>query len=185
MAAKLGRARGDKVMITLEALNAMTRPEFVAALRGVFEHTDWVAARAARSRPFRSRLELLAAMRTQLAQAPAEEQLALICAHPQLRARSVLDPALTAASTQEQRRAGLEGCTPAEAQRLEELNGAYLAKFGFPFILAVRGHDPPSIIRRCEQRLRHDAGIEQATALREIGRIAEYRLAERVPDAAA
>lgn len=170
---------------TLAALNAMTRPEFVAALSGIFEHTDWVAARAARSRPFRSRLELLAAMRAQVAQAQTEDQLALIRAHPPLRARSVLDPALTAASTLEQRRAGLEGCTAAEAARLEELNAGYLAKFGFPFILAVRGHDPASIIRRCEQRLTHAAAIEHATALREIGRIAEYRLAERVTDAAA
>jgi OHCU decarboxylase len=173
------------MMLTLEALNAMTRPDFVVALSGIFEHTDWVASRAARSRPFQSRQELLAAMRAQVAQAGTEEQLALIRAHPQLRARSVLDPALTAASTQEQQRAGLEGCTPAEAQRLEELNTAYLTKFGFPFVLAVRGHDPASIIRRCEQRLTHAAGVEHSTALREIGSIAGYRLAERVSDASA
>lgn len=166
--------------ITLAALNEMTRPEFVTALSGIFEHTDWVASRAARSRPFESRQQLLAAMRAQVAQAREEEQLALIRAHPPLRARSVQDPALTAASTQEQRRAGLEGCTPAEAARLEELNTAYLTKFGFPFVLAVRGHDPASIIRRCEQRLASDAANERATALREIGRIAEFRLSERV-----
>jgi OHCU decarboxylase len=89
-------------------------------------------------------------------------------------------PALTAASAAEQRRAGLEGATPAEAARLAELNIAYQQRFGFPFILAVRGHDPASIIACCESRLRRERGDEFATALVEIGRIAGIRLADRI-----
>lgn len=167
-------------MIRLADLNAMTAAEFVNALSGVFEHTDWVAERAAAERPFDSVPQLLEALRGVLARAAEAEQLALIRAHPALRARSVHAGALTAASASEQRRAGLEGCTPAEAARLAELNGAYQQRFGFPFILAVRGHDPASIIARCESRLTRERAAEFATALDEIGRIAGLRLGDRV-----
>jgi OHCU decarboxylase len=167
-------------MISLWTLNAMPAAEFVSALSGVFEHTDWVAERAAAFRPFDTVPRLLEALQSVVARASEAEQLALIRAHPQLRARSVQSPALTAASQSEQRRAGLEGATPAEAARLAELNTAYLQRFGFPFILAVRGHDPASIIARCESRLTRERAEELATALSEIGRIAGFRLGDRI-----
>jgi 2-oxo-4-hydroxy-4-carboxy-5-ureidoimidazoline decarboxylase len=69
---------------------------------------------------------------------------------------------------------------PAEAARLAELNTAYQQRFGFPFILAVRGHDPASIIARCESRLTRQRAAEFSTALEEIGRIAGFRLGDRV-----
>lgn len=167
-------------MITLSALNAMTAPEFAGALSGVFEHTDWIAQRAAAARPFDTVPRLLEALRSTVAHATEAEQLALIRAHPQLRARSVQSAALTVASAAEQRRAGLEGATPAEAARLAELNTAYQQRFGFPFILAVRGFDPASIIACCESRLKRERADELATALVEIGRIAGFRLADRI-----
>jgi len=167
-------------MIALAALNALAPRDFVAALSGVFEHSDWVAERAGAERPFATVPQLLESMRQAVERASEAEQLALIRAHPALRARSVHTAALTAASASEQRRAGLDGCTPAEARRLEELNAAYQARFGFPFILAVRGHDPASIIARCEARLTRERSAEFATALDEIGRIAGFRLSERV-----
>jgi OHCU decarboxylase len=164
----------------LAALNVMPADEFVQALSGVFEHSDWVARRAAAGRPYDSASQLLAALKRVVARAHEAEQLALIRAHPDLSARSVQPPALTSASLSEQRRAGLEGCTPAQAARLAELNSAYRSRFGFPFILAVRGHDPASIIARCELRLGRGRAEEFATALDEIGRIAGFRLGERV-----
>jgi OHCU decarboxylase len=167
-------------MITLWALNSMTPAEFVSALSGVFEHSDWIAERAAVARPFDTVPRLLEALRSMVARATEDEQLALIRAHPQLRARSGQSPALTAASQSEQRRAGLDGATPAEAERLTLLNSAYQQRFGFPFILAVRGHDPASIIACCERRLARERAEEFATALDEIGRIAGFRLADRI-----
>jgi len=166
--------------LTLAMLNAMNSADFVAALSGVFEHSDWVVERAAPARPFGSLEQLLAALRDVLAHASDVEQLALIRAHPDLRARSVHAPSLTADSQSEQRRAGLEGCTPAEAARLEALNVTYQSRFGFPFILAVRGHDPASIIARCEERLSRSVAEERATALEQIGRIAAFRLQDRI-----
>jgi OHCU decarboxylase len=170
-------------MITLAELNALPAPEFVARLGGIFEHSPWVAERAAAGRPFASRASLLAAMCAAVDAATPTEQLALIRAHPRLRRTARAREELTAASSREQRGAGLDACTPEEATRLDELNDAYAAKFAMPFILAVRGHTPRSIIAVCERRLDGDAAGEQRAALREIGLIAGYRLADAVADA--
>jgi len=167
-------------VISLEGLNACSQSEFAASLAGMFEHSAWVAHRAAGHRPFLSRLQLLDAMRAVVQAASEDEQLALIRAHPQLGAGRVGRAALTALSAHEQRSAGLDACTPADLLRLERLNAEYLQRFGFPFILAVRGHDPAAIIARFEQRLRHTRSLELSTALAEIASIAAYRLADEV-----
>jgi len=169
-------------VITLAQLNALPPVEFATALEGIFEHTAWVAQRSAALRPFGSRLQLLDSMRSAVEQATAAEQLALICAHPKLGVPAGASP-LTPASAREQRRAGLGACTAAEATELRQLNAQYLDRFGFPFILAVRGHDPVSIIANLRKRLNNDSKCEQRTALRQIGAIAAYRLAERVDSA--
>ena len=167
-------------MIALAELNAATSGKFVAALDGIFEHTPWIAERAAARRPFASRLDLLDAMRAVVDAATEDEQLGLIRAHPQLAGRAAIRKELTAASTREQQGAGLDACSPDEFARLQELNAAYNAKFGFPFILAVRGHDRTSIIAAFEARLCNDAEAERQTALEQIARIAEFRLASTV-----
>jgi N-carbamoyl-L-amino-acid hydrolase len=170
-------------VITLEQLNALAAEQFVATLGGIFEHSPWVAQRAVSARPFASRLQLLDSMRTAVDAATPEEQLALIRAHPQLGTRGRSASALTAASAREQRRAGLNACTPADGVRLAELNARYLEKFGFPFILAVRGHDPASILASFERRLGNDTECETPMALGQIGAIAAYRLADLVASA--
>lgn len=167
-------------MIALEQLNALPSGDFVAALGGIFEHSAWVAERVYPLRPFASRLQLLDAMRAAVHAAPITEQLSLIRAHPKLGARGRSRSALTPASAGEQKRAGLDACSDAEFARLQTLNDEYHEKFTFPFILAVRGHDPASIIDQLESRLGLDQAHERRTALREIGLIAEYRLADAV-----
>ncbi len=170
-------------MITLEQLNALAPTEWVTALGGIFEHSPWVAQRALGARPYQSRLQLLNAMRIAMDQAAPSEQLALIRAHPKLglRGRAALE--LTPASEREQRRAGLAACTPAQLARLEQLNALYQEQFGFPFILAVRGHDPASIIANLERRIANDGELERRTALTQIGTIAAYRLSDLVSSA--
>jgi beta-ureidopropionase / N-carbamoyl-L-amino-acid hydrolase len=165
-------------VISIEQLNAMDRPEFVATLGAIFEHSPWVAERAAAQRPFRSRLDLLDAMADAVSAAAPAEQIALIRAHPRLGARVLGPNQLTPASAREQSRAGLTACTAAEYQRLEQLNVAYAARFDFPFILAVRGHNPASVVAAFERRLGHERREEQRTALRQIGTIAGFRLAD-------
>jgi OHCU decarboxylase len=170
-------------MITLAELNRMPGQEFVAALSAIFEHSPWVAERVASVRPFGSRLELLETMRAAVEEATPEEQLTLIRAHPTLRVKGRDREELTAASSQEQRGAGLDACAAADAARLDELNAAYVEKFAMPFILAVRGHTPQSIMATCERRLVNEAAHEHRAALREIGLIAGYRLADVVSEA--
>ncbi len=167
-------------MIALAHLNEAPAGEFAAALEDIVEHSPWVAERAAAFRPFASRWQLTERMRKVMLAAPAERQLELIRAHPRLGARGRMLDELTSTSKHEQRRAGLDALSDADYARLLELNDAYVAKFSFPFILAVRGHDPASILDACAARLKNDARLERQTALQQIGLIAGYRLAEKV-----
>ena len=167
-------------MIALEALNRLSVDEFTATLGAIFEHSPWVPQRAAAARPFASRLDLLDAMRAVVQAAPVEQQLGLIRAHPQLGARGRKRAELTEASSREQRRAGLDACSDEEFDELLRLNTAYVHKFSFPFILAVRGHDPNSILASMESRLNNTPEVERHTALTQIGLIGGYRLADVV-----
>jgi len=167
-------------MIGLAELNAMPAADFVAALSGIFEHSPWVAERTASRRPFPSRLDLHAAMRAVVAQASEAEQFALIRAHPELAGRAAVRKELTAESTREQAGAGLDQCSPEEFARLQELNSAYNARFAFPFILAVRGHDRAAILTAFAQRVHNAIDHERRVALEQIGRIAFFRLNELV-----
>ena len=167
-------------MISLDELNAATQQQFVASLSGIFEHSPWIAARTAGLRPFKSRLHLLESMRGIIASASLEEQLALIRAHPELAGKAAIRNELTVESGREQQGAGLNACTPEEFARLHELNAAYRERFGYPFILAVRGHNVRSIIASFERRIGNSEAEERAVALRQIGSIGGYRLTDLV-----
>lgn len=172
-------------MIDLKTLNRMSAQEFVAALASIFEHSPWVAQRVTELRPFDSGIALHGALCEAVMQAGEAQQLALIRAHPQLAGRAAIRGDLTAASTGEQRRAGLAACTPEQLERLDSLNRAYSSRFGFPFVLAVRGHTPDTVIAAMERRSAHDPRQEQEAALREIFNIARFRLADLVQEPAA
>lgn len=165
--------------IPFASLSGLDRPSFVQALDGIFEHSPWVADAAWAAAPFGSRDELLAALVAAMRSAPHAQQLALIRAHPELAGRAAVRGELTDESRGEQRGAGLDACSPEEFERLQQLNAAYLAKFGFPFILAVRGYDRRGIIERFAARLAHSPEAEFDEALTQIARIAALRLADR------
>jgi N-carbamoyl-L-amino-acid hydrolase len=169
-------------MISLQELNSLPPPQFVAALSGLFERSPWVPERVAHSRPFSSGLSLHAAMSSAVDRASISEQLALIRAHPELAGRAAIRGELTPESTREQQGAGLAACTPEEFARLQQLNGLYTQKFGFPFVLAVKGHNRASVIAALEQRTENTVEHERAVALREIARIAGFRLADLVDE---
>ena len=170
--------------LTIEQLNAATPAEFVALLDGTYEHSPWIAERAAALRPFASLAALKHALVTVVRDAGTEPQLALIRAHPELAGKAMVSKTLTAESTNEQGRAGLTDCTPEEFARLQQLNADYNAKFGFPFILAVRGprglglgrHE---IIATFARRLGNPVDFEREECLRNIHRIAEIRLNDK------
>ena len=160
----------------LDELNALEPVRFVAALAGVFEHSPWIGATVYDRRPFHSIDDLHGAMIEILQDAPADAQLALLRAHPELASKAAMRGELTVESNQEQADAELTCCTAAEFARLCALNRAYDAKFGFPFIVAVRGLSRTEIIARCAERLERGPASEFATALAEVARIARFRL---------
>ena len=162
--------------MTLAELNAADRAAFVAALGSVFEHSPWVAEAAYERRPFASIAELHDAMVDVVQRAPADAQLALIRAHPELAGKAAVRGGLTAASNAEQAGAGLSACSPEEYAKLTALNARYTAKFGFPFVLAVKGYDRAGVIAQFERRIEHTRDEELAESLRQIGRIAAFRL---------
>jgi 2-oxo-4-hydroxy-4-carboxy-5-ureidoimidazoline decarboxylase len=162
--------------MTLEELNRMDEAQFVATLGGVFEHSPWVAQRAFAARPFASAAALHAAMVAAVDSAQESEQLALLRAHPELAGRAMIRSELTADSSQEQAGAGLTQCSPDEYARLQDLNARYIARFGFPFIVAVRGLDRAQILERFAARIANDRATEFREALSQVARIARFRL---------
>lgn len=147
--------------------------EFVTRFGFLFEHSPWVVERAASRRPF---ADLHAGLMQVVADASEAEQLALVRAHPELAGKAAIDRTLTAESTAEQASAGLDRLTEAEFARFHELNAAYRARFGFPFVICVRLTDKAGILAAMERRLGNDRDGELATALAEVGRIVKLRL---------
>lgn len=142
-------------------------------MTALFEHSPWVEARADARPPSGDRHADLMAV---VYDATPEEQLALIRAHPELAGKAAIDRTLTAASAAEQASAGLDRLTEAEFARFHELNAAYRARFGFPFIICVRLTDKAGILAAMEARLGNTREAEIATALTEIGKIVRLRL---------
>lgn len=161
----------------LGALNGASHASFVKVLGGIFERSPWVAEEAAKKRPFTSLDTLHRAMVTAVEEADEQKQLNLIRAHPDLAGKAALEGDLTADSEREQAGAGLDRLSEAEYRRFHELNTAYRERFGFPFIIAVKGHDKKRILEAFAARLRHDEETEKERALAEIAKIARFRLA--------
>ena len=170
--------------LTLEALNTASQDRFIQLLDGIYEHSPWIAERAWARRPFATLTALKQALADTVRTATEAEQLGLIRAHPELAGKAMVAKTLTAESTNEQGKAGLTDCTPEEFARIQQLNADYNAKFGFPFILAVRGPRGEGLTRHqiidtFARRLAHHPDFERAESLRNIHRIAEIRLNDK------
>ena len=162
--------------MTLDGLNASDRRTFVAAIGWVFEQSPWVAERAWEQRPFATLDALHEAMIAVVATASASEQLALLRAHPDLGTRAEMSDA----SHREQAGVGLDALTREELARLRALNMAYREKFGFPFLYAVKGSTRQDILDALERRLSAPRDVEHQEALRQVYRIARFRLEEAI-----
>jgi len=174
-------------MLTLDQLNAAGQADFVALLDGVYEHSPWIAERAFALRPdagFTTLAALKQALVQALRDAGPEAQLRLVRAHPELAGKAMVSQSLTAESNNEQGKAGLTQCTTEEFAALQQLNSAYNTKFGFPFMLAVRGPrgdglSKQQIIATFQRRLARHPADEFAEALRNVHRVAEIRLNDK------
>ena len=162
--------------IDLDEVNAMDANAFVVAFSDVAEATPWVAMEAEDDRPFMTREAMIAAFANAIAEGEPERQMALLQAHPELAAKATM----TEESAREQRGAGLGSLTQAEHQRVTALNAAYRERFGFPFILAVRGATKSDVLAALEARLKNPPAAEFARALVEVQRIVRFRIEDRV-----
>ena len=162
--------------MNITELNALDRGDFVTRLGAIFEHSPWVAEDVWPLRPFAGIDDLHAAMCKAVVDADEAQRLALLRAHPQLAGKAALRGELTADSTREQQGAGLDQCSPEEYARLHALNAQYEERFGFPLILAVRGHTRESILANMAARVDNAREDEFAEALHQVERIARFRL---------
>ena len=170
--------------LTLAQLNAASHADALQMLDGLYEHSPWIAEQALAQRPFQSLADLKYKMAEVVTQAGRGPQLALLRAHPELAGKAMVSKTLTAESTHEQNKAGLTDCTPQEFAKIQQLNADYNAKFGFPFILAVRGPrgtglNKQQIIEAFERRLHGHPDFELVECLRQVHRIVEIRLNDK------
>jgi beta-ureidopropionase / N-carbamoyl-L-amino-acid hydrolase len=170
-------------MTTLSDLNNCSEAVFADTLHGIYEHSPWIPQRAAHKRPFATIASLKLALQAAVASATEDEQLRLIRAHPELAGKAAIAGRLTQESTSEQARSGLNLCSAEEFATLHKLNADYNARFGFPFILAVKGPDGSGLTRKAiietfTRRLKNQRADEMAECLRQIDRIAELRIKE-------
>jgi 2-oxo-4-hydroxy-4-carboxy-5-ureidoimidazoline decarboxylase len=160
--------------LSIAAVNAMGRAQFVSRFGAVYEKSPWVAEAAWNARPFTDPAALEHALAEAVRKANHAQQLELLHNHPRLGTRL----ALSGYSHSEQARAGLLAASDAERTQLAQLNEAYEAKFGFPFILAVRNANARSILDSCRTRINHDAQSEFDESLRQVFKIAHFRLSD-------
>ena len=160
--------------IPMLVVDKLSREQFVDVLGGICEHSPWVAEAAWEARPFRTRYTLHEKMMEEVYRAPLERQLELLRAHPDLATRLHV----TDMSAREQQGAGLDQLSEAEYETFMAGNKAYTDKFGFPFIMAVRGKSKLEILAAMQARIENDPQKEHETALSEIRRITDFRLAD-------
>ncbi len=162
--------------MTIDDLNKASDDDFSALLGAIYEHSAWIAAGAARSRPFAHAEALQAAMAKIVAEATMEEQLRLIRAHPDLGGRLARAGQLAPSSADEQASLGLDRLSDTEFEAFDALNARYREKFGFPFVIAVKRHTRNSVLAAFQERLQNDTATERLAALSEINMIARLRL---------
>lgn len=162
--------------LTVEELNRANEEEFIEGLEGIYEQSPWVAERTLSERPFDSVEELRRAMKRVVRDASREKRLELLRAHPDLGEQTEM----TEESREEQASAGLDQLDRNQYEAFQRLNETYRRKFGFPFIMAVKGASPKAIREVMETRIDHSQSEEFRTALDEVHEIAALRLEEQI-----
>jgi 2-oxo-4-hydroxy-4-carboxy-5-ureidoimidazoline decarboxylase len=167
-------------MISLSRLNVCAEEEFVAALGGIYEHSDWIPRGVVEQRPFSNIEALGMAMRQRVENASEADKLGLIRAHPDLAGKLAKACKLTEESTREQAGLGLDRLQDAEYEQFQNYNDRYRERFGFPFVICARLTTKSGVLEAFERRLDHSCEIEIAEALKQIHEIARLRLEDLI-----
>ena len=154
--------------------NNLNRDEFISLFRVIFEKTQWIAEKLFELKPFKDKDDLINKMIQIYESSSKNETLNILRAHPKL----AVEKNLTEHSNQEQSRANLKSCTQEEFGEFTKLNNEYEKKFGFPFIIAVKGKDKIKILNNFRQRINNDVEFEFKESKKQVKKIALFRLNE-------
>jgi len=166
--------------LTIAAINELGEAAFLDRFGGIAEHSPWVAATAFDAYPFASRMVMVDAFQRAVGNATRAKQEALLRAHPDLAGKLAAAGTLEPDSRREQAGAGLDTLDAGELARFHDLNDRYVARFGFPFILAVKGATKHQILDAFSSRIAGGHEEEFLTALAQVMRIIRFRLEDRV-----
>ena len=161
-------------MNSIDKFNKLSKPEFISIFGNVFEKTEWIAERCYDSKPYNNIDELFFKMMEVFEKTEKEKHLEILNAHPNL----AVEKKLTEDSKNEQKSASLNQCNDAEFIEFKKLNEEYKKKFGFPFIIAVKGKNKEEILNSFRQRITNNINSEFEEAKKQVKKIASFRLSE-------
>ena len=161
-------------MDTVDKVNNLSKFDFISIFGNVFEKTEWIAEKAYNSKPYNNFEELFSKMMKIFENSKQQEHLKILNAHPYL----VVEKKLTKDSANEQNNANLDQCSDKEFEEFQKLNKEYKKKFGFPFIVAVKGKNKYEILENFKKRIKNEKNIEFEEAKKQVKKIASFRLEE-------
>ena len=161
-------------MNSVDKVNKLSKSDFISIFGNVFEKTDWIAEKTYALKPFNNFQELFSKMMEIFENSKKENHLEILNAHPDL----VVEKQLTDDSRKEQNNASLNQCSDQEFKEFKKLNEEYKKKFGFPFIIAVKGKNKEEILNSFRQRITNNINLEFEEAKKQVKKIANFRLSE-------
>ena len=161
-------------MDSIEKFNKLSKVEFISIFGNIFEKTEWIAERCYESKPYNNLDELILKMMKIFENTEKEKHLEILNSHPDL----AVEKKLTKDSKNEQKNASLNQCTDEEFIEFKKLNEEYKKKFGFPFIIAVKGKNKEEILNSFRQRITNNINLEFEEAKKQVKKIASFRLSE-------
>ena len=161
-------------MDSIDKFNKLSKTEFISIFGNIFEKTEWIAERCYESKPYNNPDELVSKMMKIFENIEKERHLEILNSHPDL----AVEKKLTEDSKNEQKNASLNQCTDEEFVEFKKLNEEYKKKFGFPFIIAVKGKNKEEILNSFRQRITNNINLEFEEAKKQVKKIANFRLSE-------
>ena len=161
-------------MNSIDKINKLSKPDFISIFGNIFEKTEWIAQKSYDLKPYKNYEELFLKMIEIFENTNKENHLKILNAHPDL----AVEKKLTKDSKNEQKNASLNQCTNEEFIEFKKLNEEYKKKFGFPFIVAVKGKNKEEILNSFRQRITNNINLEFEEAKRQVKKIASFRLSE-------
>ena len=161
-------------MNSIDKVNKLNKSDFISIFGNVFEKTEWIAQKSYDSKPYKNFEELFSKMVEIFENSNKESHIKILNAHPDL----AVERKLTDDSKNEQKNASLNQCTNEEFVEFKKLNEEYKKKFGFPFIIAVKGNNKEEILNSFRQRITNNINLEFEEAKKQVKKIANFRLSE-------